>query len=48
VADSAWFKELYDYFAPVRVEATRQSEEEIDRAIDAALKAVRKGRAQSA
>jgi len=45
VAGSPWFKELYDYFAPVRAEAAQQSEEEIDGAIDAALKAVRKARA---
>ncbi|MGD9891056.1 MAG: AbrB/MazE/SpoVT family DNA-binding domain-containing protein [Dehalococcoidia bacterium] len=38
---SPWMKELYDLFAPVREEALQFSEEEIDEAIDAAVKAVR-------
>jgi len=38
---SPWLKELYDRFAPVREEAMRYKEEEIDTAIDEAVKAVR-------
>lgn len=38
---SPWFRELYDYFAPVREEAAQYSEEEIDAAIDEAVRAVR-------
>ncbi len=38
---SAWFKDLYDYFAPVREEAQHLSEEEINTAIDQAVAAVR-------
>ena len=38
---SPWLKELYDAFAPVREEASDFSEEEINEAIDAAVKAVR-------
>lgn len=36
-----WMKDLYDLFAPVREEASPFDEEEIDEAIDAAVKAVR-------
>ncbi len=38
---SPWFRELYDYFAPVREETKHYSEEEINADIDAAIKAVR-------
>lgn len=40
---SAWVKELYDYFAPVRDEiaAAGFSEEEVNSDIDAAIRAVR-------
>jgi bifunctional DNA-binding transcriptional regulator/antitoxin component of YhaV-PrlF toxin-antitoxin module len=39
--NSAWFKDLYDYFAPVRAQARHMSEEEINTAIDQAMAAVR-------
>jgi len=39
---SPWVKELYLHFAPVREEASKYSEEEINSAIDEAVKAVRK------
>jgi AbrB family looped-hinge helix DNA binding protein len=38
---SPWLKELYDLFAPVRQSLEGYSEQEIDDAIDAALKEVR-------
>jgi hypothetical protein len=40
---SGWLKELYDYFAPVRHEAGAKgySDEEINAAIDEAVRAVR-------
>jgi hypothetical protein len=40
---SRWLQQLYDYFAPVRQEAEAQghSEEAIDTAIDAAVRAAR-------
>ena len=38
---SPWLKELYDLFAPVRQEAARYSEEEINAVIDQAVAAVR-------
>ncbi len=40
---SPWLEELYEYFAPVREEirATGASEQEVNDAIDAALKGVR-------
>jgi hypothetical protein len=38
---SPWLKELYDLFAPARAEAAKYSEEEINTAIDEAVKAVR-------
>ena len=38
---SGWLKELYEQFAPVRAEATAYSEDEINAAIDEAVKAVR-------
>jgi AbrB family looped-hinge helix DNA binding protein len=40
---SAWLRELYEYFAPVRQEAIERgySEEEINADIDAAVRAVR-------
>lgn len=42
---SPWLAELYELFGPVRQEATRSSAAEIDDAIDAAVKAVRRARA---
>ena len=44
-AGSPWLKELYDLFAPVREEAKAYTEEEINAAIDEAVKAVRQSRA---
>lgn len=41
---SAWARELYDLFAPVRKETTRHSEREIDADIDRAVAAVRRKR----
>ncbi len=35
-ADTPWFKDLYDLFAPVREEAQEHSAEEIDRAVASA------------
>ena len=43
-AGSDWAHELYDLFAPVRKEATRHSEKEIDADIDRAVAAVRRKR----
>lgn len=40
-AGSPWLKDLYDLFAPVRAEAARYSEEEVDRDIKRAVAAVR-------
>jgi len=42
-AGSPWLRELYDYFAPVRQEATEKgyTEAQIDDAIDRAVAAVR-------
>lgn len=41
---SVWLKELYDYFAPVREEIKHQglTEDEVNAAIDKAVRAVRK------
>ncbi len=44
---SAWLKELYDYFEPVREEAKNYTESEINAAIDDAVRAVRKKNAHS-
>lgn len=44
-AGSAWLKELYERFAPVRVEAAQVSQGEIDADIDRAVTAVRKSHA---
>lgn len=46
---SPWLKELYDYFSPVRQEIKEKgyTEKEINGAIDAAVKAVRKKHAKS-
>jgi hypothetical protein len=38
---SSWLKDLYDLFAPVRAEAARYSEEEVDQDIERAVAAVR-------
>ncbi len=46
-AGSPWLKELYDLFAPVREEAKKYSEEEINEAIDRAVKAVRQHNTES-
>jgi|GEM_PF-4715169 len=40
-AGSPWLKDLYDLFAPVRAEAARCSEEEVDRDIERAVATVR-------
>lgn len=40
-AGSGWLRDLYEQFAPVREEAGKYSEQEIDAAIDEAVKAVR-------
>jgi bifunctional DNA-binding transcriptional regulator/antitoxin component of YhaV-PrlF toxin-antitoxin module len=44
---SAWLKELYDYFAPVRAEAEEKgyTEQEINADIDEAVREVRAGHA---
>ena len=39
-----WLDELYGLFAPVREEAKAYSEDEIDTAIDEAVRAVRRSR----
>ncbi len=44
-AGSAWAKELYDLFAPVRQEAGKYSEKEVNDDIDKALSATRRKRA---
>lgn len=41
---SAWLKELYDRFAPIREEASKYREEEINADIDRALADVRASR----
>ncbi len=41
---SPWLKQLYDYFEPVREEARAFSEQEIDQAIDQAVRVVRRSR----
>ncbi len=40
-AGSPWLRELYDRFTPIRDQAADLSEDEINDAIDAAVKAVR-------
>ena len=42
---SPWLRELYDSFAPVREQAAQYSEEEINAAIDEAVRAVRESHA---
>ena len=42
---SPWLKDLYELFSPVRVEAAQESEEDVNQAIDRAVKAVRRRRA---
>ncbi len=44
--DSAWFKQLYDLFAPVRQEAASLSEQEVNATIDQAVRAVREKHAR--
>ena len=44
---SQWLKELYDYFAPVRKEAEKYTEKEINDVIERAVKAVRRKHAKS-
>lgn len=44
---SPWLKEAYEAFADVRKELEKYSEEEINEAIDKAVKAVRKSHAKS-
>ena len=41
-AGSDWVKELYDLFAPVREQASKRSEQEVNDTIDEAVQAVRK------
>jgi AbrB family looped-hinge helix DNA binding protein len=43
-ADSSWVEELYKVFEPVRKEAAKFSEEEINLAIDQAIQSVRNKR----
>lgn len=47
VGGSPWLKELYDIFAPVRkqIKEGGYTEQEVNEAIDAAVKAVRKNHA---
>jgi len=45
--NSVWFKKLYDRFVNVRKEASSYTEQEINAAVDSAVKAVRKSHAQS-
>ena len=45
--ESAWFKKLYDQFSEVRKESKSLSEKEINKAIDKAIKAVRKSHAKN-
>lgn len=45
IGGSRWLSDLYDLLAPVRDEGMQYEEEEIDRAIDAAVKAVREAHA---
>ena len=42
-ADTSWYRQLYDYFAPVREEIAARgiSEQEVNDDIDAAVRAVR-------
>jgi len=42
-ADTSWYRQLYDYFAPVREEIAARgiSEQEVNDGIDAAVRAVR-------
>jgi bifunctional DNA-binding transcriptional regulator/antitoxin component of YhaV-PrlF toxin-antitoxin module len=42
---SPWLQELYEHFAPVREQAQELSEQEIDQAIDDAVRAVRRAHA---
>jgi bifunctional DNA-binding transcriptional regulator/antitoxin component of YhaV-PrlF toxin-antitoxin module len=41
-AGSDWVRELYELFAPVRQQATKNSDQEVNDAIDQAVQAVRK------
>jgi bifunctional DNA-binding transcriptional regulator/antitoxin component of YhaV-PrlF toxin-antitoxin module len=41
-AGSDWVKELYDLFVPVRLQATRITDQEVNAAVDEAVQAVRK------
>lgn len=47
VSGSPWLKEAYQAFADIRKELKQYSEEEINEAIDKAVKAVRKSHAKS-
>ena len=44
---SAWARELYDLFAPVREEAAKRSEKEVNADIDKAVAATRSKRAKN-
>jgi hypothetical protein len=41
---SAWFREMYEIFAPVREEAAHMSDEEINQIIDQAIAEARRAR----
>jgi AbrB family looped-hinge helix DNA binding protein len=43
--DANWFKELYEMFAPVRQDAAEMTDDEVDQAIDAAIRASREAHA---
>ena len=42
VAGSPWIKELYKLFAPIRKDASKYTDAQINTAIDRAVKAVRR------
>jgi bifunctional DNA-binding transcriptional regulator/antitoxin component of YhaV-PrlF toxin-antitoxin module len=44
-SESGWLKDLYEYFAPARQEASQYSEDEINSDIDQAIDEVRRNRA---
>jgi AbrB family looped-hinge helix DNA binding protein len=48
VGGSPWVKELYDLFAPVRAEMAKYASEEIDAAIDEAIREVRQAHRKGA
>lgn len=46
ISGSDWFKDLYDEFAPLRKEAQKYNEKEINTGIEKAIQAVRKKHAK--